>query len=870
MTCTRRMARAISASLALLPILGAAASGQHQHAAAEPTAVAVRAPVPPVIDGRDGDAAWSNSALAREFRTFAPVEGRAPGFRTEARVAYDDRALYVLVRAFDPDPAAIERRLARRDTFDPTADQVLLFLDTYHDRRSGYEFILTAAGVKVDAALANDSGEDFSWDGVWEGASRVDSLGWVAEFAIPFGQVRFSDRRAPVFGIMIGRWVGRTGERASTPQYSRSRAGVVSQFGVMTGIRDLGRVPAIELLPYALERSRNVARAAPAVDGGVGPTRLSHEVTVGADVRWVPRPAVALGLAVNPDFGEVESDPALLNLTGVEVRQDERRPFFLEGAGLLARPLASDGVDQLFYSRRIGRRPALADAFGAPDSPSESTILGAVRVTARLTPGTSLAGLGAMSASERGAPRADGGGRYLIEPASRFGAVSVQHEFRAGRSGAGLMLTHAMHEVTDTILAAALPSSADALALSTRHQTADGAYQMSALVAASTVRGSARALANIQLSPVHAFQEPGGGSAFDSTRTRLDGVDASVVAGKVSGLLRYDAAYRRTSPGFDVNELGFLQRAGLQTFNASVGVKATSPGSFAGLSYRSADAQVSFAGAWSTATGRPEDRSPLLHGLVELPNLVVLHVMTSRQVSANYCTIACTRGGPALLVPPGYVVQLEATGDPRRTVVPHASVIRSGGRTNGISAQVDASWRIQSNLKLALAASFANGDDPAAFYQRFGDVRRDTARYAVARLRSYTRSLTPRMDVTLSRALTFQWYGQAFVSRGTYTDVRLIADPGASDERLRYQAIADTNVTTHPRGLDFKQFRSNAVLRWEYRPGSSLIAVWAQGRDATGATPGTIDVWPGQDLRDLFTQAPHNTVAVKLSYWLAR
>ncbi|MEP6991875.1 MAG: DUF5916 domain-containing protein [bacterium] len=857
-------------SVALLSLLSANAAGQHQHSTMEPTAMAVRASVAPTIDGRDDDAVWRTAPLAREFRTYVPVEGREPGFRTEARIAYDDRALYVLVRAFDPDPAAIERRLARRDTFDPAVDQIQLLLDPYHDRRTGYEFMLTAAGVKLDAALANDSEEDFSWDGVWDAAARVDSLGWVAEFAIPFSQLRFTDRRAPVFGLMIGRTVGRTGERASTPQLSRSRAGIVSQFGDLTGIRELGRVPALELLPYALERSRNVALGVPAADGGAGPMRLAHQMSLGGDMRWIPRPTVSVGLTVNPDFGEVEADPALLNLTGVEARQNERRPFFMEGASLLARPLASNGIDQLFYSRRIGRRPILADAFGAPDSPNESTILGAARVTARLTPGTSLAALSAVSAPERGALRADGVGRYLIEPSSRFGVVSLQHDFRDGRSGLGLMLTHARHEVTDTLLAAMLPSSADAIALSTRHQTADGAYQASALVATSRVRGGTRAIERLQLSPVHAFQQPGGGSHFDSTRTGLNGVDASVVLGKVSGVLRYDASYRRTSPGFDVNELGFLQRADLQTVNGSVGAKLTSPGSFAGLSYRSAEALASFSGSWSTATGRPEDRSPLLHALVELPSLVVLHVMGSTQLSDNYCTIACTRGGPALLLPPTHVLYLEATGDPRRTVVPHAQLTRNGGGRHGVDAEADASWRIRSNLKLSLAANVANGDDPAASYDRFGDVRSDTARYAVARLRSYTRSLTPRVDYTVSRTLSLQWYAQAFVSRGTYDDLRLIANPGARDESERFEPVADTSISAHPRGLDFKQFRSNAVLRWEYRPGSSFIVVWSQGRDLDEATPGTIGVWPGRELRDLFTQLPHNTIAVKLSYWLAR
>lgn len=365
---------------------------------------AVRTSRAPTIDGRDDDAMWAAAPAEGAFRVFAPHEGDEPALRTETRVLYDDRALYVLVRAYGPAPDSIVRRLARRDTFDATADQVLTFLDSYHDRRSGYEFVVTAGGVKTDAALANDVDEDYSWDGVWDAATRVDSLGWVAEFAIPLRQLRYTSR-SPTFGLLIGRWVGRSGERMSVPQYRRSRAGLVSQLGDLVGLRDLAPSGSVEATPYLLTRAQNLAGVA---DRGA---HVRTQPQVGGDLKWVPRPSVSLDATVNPDFGQVDADPAVLNLSGLEVFQTERRPFFLEGAGLLALPRDASGSSQLFYSRRIGRRPALLDVAGDPASPTETVILGAAKVTAHLGPATSLAALSAVTGRADGAPRFAGAGR---------------------------------------------------------------------------------------------------------------------------------------------------------------------------------------------------------------------------------------------------------------------------------------------------------------------------------------------------------------------------------------------------------------------------------------------------------------------------
>ena len=848
---------------------GPAHTASMQTHPSQPTATAVRVRTPPVIDGRDDDVAWRDAPVQRDFITYRPTEGATPVFRTEARIAYDDRALYVLVRAFDPDPSRIEQRLARRDTQDPTADQVHLFLDPYDDRRTGYEFTVTSAGVKLDGIISNDGDEDYSWDGVWDVATRIDSLGWVAEFAIPFNQLRFTDRHAPTFGIMIGRWVGRTGEHATIPEYWRSRPGLASQFGDLVGLADLGPPRPFQVVPYALVRARNVAPSSAPIGASRDPSRVVTNPSVGGDVTWAPKPSVTVGVTLNPDFGEVDADPSVLNLTGVEVHQDEHRQFFLEDAGAFSMPLSSDGTEQLFYSRRIGRTPVLGDAFGAPDSPTETTILGAGRVTARLAPGTSVSMLSALTAPETGARRANGD-RYTIEPRGAYGVARLQHDFRNGRSGIGIMATHAEHATGDSIVASIVPSAADAIAITTQHQTSDGTYQLTAWGAASDVRGSSAAISLLQLSPVHAFQAPDDRVAFDPTRTHLTGSAGSIAAGKVGGVLRYDASYRWLAPGFDVDELGFLERAGVQNAEASIGANLSQPGRIVGVPYRSATFTLQLSGAW-TAAGLPTERGPtVMHAQVELPNQAVVHTMVSAPVGGTYCTIECTRGGGALYTAPARTAMLELTGDPRRALVPHLQLTRLSGRTSGATVQTDAAWRIRSNLDASLIAFTSNEHDPSTFYARFGDARTDTAHYTVAHLDQYTRSLTARVNYTLATTLTLQWYTEGYVSRGAYADVRALANPHASDPALRFRPYTDSAVVAHPGGVDFRELRSNMVLRWEYRPGSALFVVWSQGRSLDDGAPGAIGTWPGPALGRIFALRPANTVAIKLSYWMVR
>lgn len=846
--------------VALCPLLPIAA--QSGGALMPAALTATRIHVAPTIDGSSSDVAWATGPSDADFRQFAPLDGAPATLRSEVRVRYDDRALYFFVRAYDPCPDSIVRRLSRRDTFDATADQVRLLIDPLHDRRTGYDFIVTASGVQSDAALFDDGKEDYSWDGIWRVATRIDSLGWTAEFAVPFSQLRFAEHRAPTFGIFVARWVGRSGERASIPHYSRALPGLVSQMGTLGGLRDLAPPATLVLSPYALARARNLAPA-PAQTG-----TMESRATFGGDVKWLPRPNLSLDATLNPDFGQVEADPAVLNLSGVEVFQPERRPFFLEGASLLTLPLADDGSGQLFYTRRIGQRPLLLDQFGAADSQTETRILGAAKVTAHPTPSTSVAALSAITDEAFGRWRPDGTGKYLIEPRASALVFRVQQSLRAGRSSIGLMVTR-LDRDADSVTSTFLPSSSRAAAITAQQQTSDGVYQASAWLLASDVRGSAAAIAQMQLSTVHAYQRPDDRIAFDSTRERLRGRGGFISVGKVGGgISRFSASYRRIDPGVDVNDLGFLTVSGVQGVSTSAGIARNTPGQIAGIAYRRSNLSLALDGNWSTA-GLAYDRGFTLTGGFQLANLALVQATVTQQLPGAFCSVSCTRGGPAVVDPPRATAVLDFTGDPRRAFVAHANleVDRDDeGRSHAMGVQLDATWRIRSNLDASLAAHALNEHKAWFYYGQFGDATSDTTHFAVARLDVATRSITARVNYALSTSLTLQWYGQAHVSRGEAGDLRELADPRSADWTARFRPYGDSTLRSNPGGIDFKRSRSNAVLRWEYRPGSSLFVVWTQGRDVDGRTAARIGLWPSNDFRELFTTRPKNVIAIKVSY----
>ncbi len=446
---------------------------------ASPTAAeATRAARAIVVDGRDDDAAWRDAQLIDSFRQFDPVENGDPrGFRTEARVTYDDRYLYVFVRAYDPRPDSLLALLARRDVR-TQSDWLHLMIDSYHDRRTGYRFTVNPAGVQRDVYMSNDGNEDVSWDAVWSVATQIEKDAWTAEYRIPFSQMRFANADQHTFGLAIWRDVGRTNERLSWPLYRRNQPGMVSQFGELRGLDHITTPRRFEATPYTLAKDLSH----PAADGRFGRQQAG---TMGADIKYGLTSDLTLDATINPDFGQVEADPSVLNLTAFEQFYREQRPFFLEGQGIFRYDLnCNDGqCSGLFYSRRIGRSPQLGDQYYDASNPLNTTILGAVKLTGRLANGLSIGVMDAVTRREMGTL-----GR-TIEPGANYGVVRLQQDFRKGNSGVGMMLTSTDRQL-DAWSEDYLRRGARSLGVDFRHRFWKNNYELSGYLAGSRVDGS--------------------------------------------------------------------------------------------------------------------------------------------------------------------------------------------------------------------------------------------------------------------------------------------------------------------------------------------------------------------------------------------
>jgi hypothetical protein len=830
-------------------------------------AQAVRAAQAPVLDGRFDDPVWRSAQVIDGFLEYEPNEGAETRFRTEARVAFDDHNLYVLVVMHDPAPDSIVSLLARRDVR-VNSEQLKLVIDSYHDRRTAFQFAVNPAGVKRDFYVSNDVNEDPSWDAVWDVATAIDpELGWVAEFRIPFSQLRFPAREEHTFGLMIVRDVARTGARISWPLYRRSTPGYVSQAGEVGGIRGIATPRRLEIMPYAV--TKNVT-----VDDG---SRFAHEqqVTGGADLKYGVSSGLTLDATINPDFGQVEADPAVLNLTAFETFFNEQRPFFLEGAGIFR--VECGDIDrncpELFYSRRIGRAPQLgtADGYSDPRNPTATTILGAAKLTGQLGRGLSIGVMDAITQREEGA-----GGR-TIEPAANYLVMRLRQELDGGNTGLGLMATSVRRDL-DRWTEDDLRATARTIGLEARRWFFKKQYEIAAFSSVTRVEGDADAIASTQQSSVHYYQRPDDGITYDPTRTSLEGNGSKFVVSKLGGgSTRFSTVYERYSPGFEINDLGFHSRSDEQRTWLWFALQLNKPALF----YRRANLNFNQGNYWTVANGTPTEIWFNFNWHVELKNMMWLHLgANSSNPFGEYYNVRQSRGGPAVRSSHGYERWGGIEGDRRNHLIPYFFF----GRWTGDAGNSSVWWlepsvdlRASSRFSASLGGMYQSAVRDAQWYENATDGG-GTTHYTFANLDQTTVSLTSRLNFTATPTLSLQLYAQPFISNGRYTDWRELDQPRAEryDDRFKpYLFDHDENPATpdalgDPGKFSSKQFNLNTVLRWEYRPGSTLFLVWTQGRGIYDDSPAVNpDFRARRDYGDLFELHPDNTFLIKASYWFS-
>lgn len=819
--------------------------------AATTVAIAIRAPSSPQIDGLDADSLWREAPSVDGFRQFDPKEDVEPTLRTEARFAYDDRNLYVLVRAFDPRPDSIMALLSRRDER-TQSDYIRVIVDSYHDRRTGYQFMVNPAGVKRDLYLYNDTSEDISWDAVWDVKTSIDSLGWLAEFRIPLSQLRYPKKDSHTFGVAVHREVARTNERSSWPVWRRSQAGLASQLGEVQGITGISSPRRLEFMPYSVQSNASVSRA-----GDFGRTQRG---TMGADIKYGLSSNLTLDAAINPDFGQVEADPSVLNLSAFEQFFGERRPFFLEGTGIFRFDQdCNDGeCTGLFYSRRIGRAPQLG--FLSPDFsavPTSSTILGAAKITGRLGNGLSLGILNAMTDRELV------GGDLEVEPRTNYFVTRLNQDLRGGRSGIGAILT-AVNRDLDASAEPYLRSAAYTAGIDARHRFGPGGnFQLSASAVGSLVRGSEEAIAATQRSSVHYYQRPGDELEYDPTRTDLTGYGLNVGFNKNGGgITRFWTGGWYKSPGLEINDVGFMTNVNTMGWSSWFAFVFQEPKWF----YRRW--QINF-NQWNgfMVDGTNTGVGGNVNTNITFKNMWFMYAGVGGERAA-VCG-ACLRGGPYLNEDANLNSWFGFTGDSRKSIVPGLSTWynrRDGGESFNYGLNPYFNIRVASRFSGSLGLTYQRNVDDRQWIRNFGAAGNDTTHYTVGHLSQQTLNLTTRLNFTASPTLSLQFYGSPFVSVGEYSDWREVTAPRHANYADRFSPFTlggDPNAND----FNFKQFRSNLVMRWEYRPGSTLFLVWGQGREQGNQDLGTFRGF--RDYQNLFSAHPANTFLIKASYWFS-
>ena len=870
------MTRALLLSLSFLLALGVTAQAPAPSAAeavrADDGSLVVRAPrvdVAPTLDGRLDDAAWAAARPADGFRQQTPQPGAAPAFQTEVRVVRDADALYVGARMHDSAPDSVVARLFRRDT-NGYSDWFTVQIDSYDDDRSAFAFALNPRGVRRDYLLSNDTQQDDDWDAVWDGAAAVDADGWVAEIRIPLSQIRFQSG-TPEWGINFTRRTARLGETSSWSPLSVQDDRYVSLFGTLAGVATAEPGRGLEVRPYAVTR----ATRAPVVEGNPFDERAALASSVGADLTYQLGSGLTVTATVNPDFGQVEADPSEVNLSAYETFFSERRPFFQEGTDIFQTTGAT-----LFYSRRIGREPsAIVPEARYLDAPEASTILGATKLSGQVGD-WSVGALSALTARES-APFVTGEGVEgvaAVEPATSYNVVRAQRRFRDGATTVGAIGTGVHRMQLDTpSLADRLPGDAVAGGVDVNHRFGQGTYQAFAAAFGSSVSGSAASIARLQRASARYYQRPDADHlAYDPERTRLSGVSALAGVSKIRGAFTYSGLVLGTSPGFELNDIGYLRQADQIAQEASVAYTLTQPSP--AVRYLRLALYQSAGWTWG-------GEQTLLRLAPSVST--TFSSLWSAAISGDFRTgaldVAALRGGPALRTDPSVGVSGSVATDrrrPLRLIADGAADWRLGTTGRSLSAGLEASYRPAPNATLSLRLSGAHVSRPDQYVTTRS--RASALDYVVGQLDQSSVSVTLRGDIALTPDLTVQLYAQPFLAAGRYDRFARVADPGARRPEDRYRALdatLDADGTAYAVDADadgtadyaigrpdfsVAEMNTNAVLRWQYRPGSALFLVWSRGQSQFDPS-GTLD--PLNGFPDLFLAEPRDTVLLKLSYW---
>lgn len=821
----------------------------------------------PQLDGRLDDACWQQGEWAGDFLQREPFEGAVPSHPTHLKILYDDRNVYVAIRATDPDVARQPRLVGQRDEF--SGDMVGVAFDSYLNRRTAFEFDVTSGGSKIDLVIRNDASIDTSWNPVWDVRVGTEPGGWVAEYRIPLSQLRFSRADDQVWGLHSWRWIRRQQEESDWQLIPMDHTGFVRSFGELRGIRGLPPAWRVELLPYAavkyesLEKEPgNPYRSGDAFTGEAG---LDAKVGLSNDF--------TLDLTVNPDFGQVEADPSEINLSTVETFYSEKRPFFVEGKAMFEFGLDDD---MPFYSRRIGDAPSLVpDSTGFVKTRANNRIISAEKITGRSAGGFSLGLLHAIT--DRNEARIIEPGsderRVVAEPLTNYFVARVQNDFAGGDTLVGGLFTATLRQGDDHDLAT-LPRTALVGGVDVTHYWNRRNYYLEARALSSGVHGTAAAISELKDNLVHNYRRPDADYLGEDAAAReLTGDAGRVRVGKGSGRWRYYGGVSWRSPGVDFNDVGYLANADLVETRAELQNYRSDPGRW----LRRRDLRLR---ATSTSNYGGETLQHGLAAIAEVAGLGGWYGIVDTRFETSRMDTRMLRGGPALRRPDRFPTWIYAEGDGARMLQPRLSagyVAMSSEGSRYYEFEPGMVAKVGDRLRFDFRVGYSHSLQQ---HQYAGQTDAAVARsYLVGRMDQQTLWSQLRAQANFTPTLSLTYFAGPYASVGRFDRFKVVTAPRAASNRDRFTAVAaerggdgyvaDWNgkaLRFDDPNFDWRDLNSNLVLKWEFRAGSTLYCVWSQHR---GDSRGRGDFSYGDEFRRLLEAHPDNTFLVKASYWFS-
>jgi hypothetical protein len=854
---------------------------------------ATRTARPPTIDGNLTDEAWSQAAVVSGFTQLDPDEGQPATERTEIKILYDDNALYIAARLFDHDPKLIGRRLSTRDG-DGDNDRITLTLDPMHDHLTGVMFRVSAANVQTDAVIFNDTWDDWSWNAVWQSQVSVDSEGWAVEMRIPLSQLRFPTADKQTWGINVERYIRRKNENSWLEMVPKKDNGRASRMVHLVGMDGLKPSRRLELLPYTAGRAEYVAPASLANPFNDGSRVFG---SAGLDMKYGVTTNLTVDATVNPDFGQVEVDPAVVNLSAFETFFEEKRAFFLEGAQIFNNFGRSGATDfwgfnnsepQYFYSRRIGRSPQLQPDSEFADPPTATTILGAAKLTGKTTRGWSIGLLEAITDTEKAPTQtAFVRGEAVVEPMANYAVVRLQRDI-GRRAGVGILSTMVNRRRNTPVVNATLPGSAFVAGTDAYlFLDADRDWVVNGSIAGSRVNGSTAAVSRLQQAPQRYYQRPDASHlALDPNATTLSGFSGRVNLNRNGGLVRVNASLWGVSPGWESNDLGFHSNGDRAGAHGVILWRNVTPGRV----LRSRNIWVAKAWTWNFAR---ELQSDFIGSNASLT--FMNYWSAGAAVFANRRSLEdrLTRGGPMAASPAGVDVNGYVNSDDRKPLSAnfnwgvHEDAAGGWGRNVGVTFNLKPASSLwfsigpEWNRSYGFAQYVRSVDDPTATSTLGG-------RYVFGGIDQWQLAMTTRARVIFSPHASLQVYMQPLLATGDYSGFKELARPRTYDfveygqtagsltfdpfTRI-YTADPDGDAGVAPSfsftdpDYNFKSLRLNAVFRWEFRPGSNFYAVWTRQQQDL-SNPGRFA--PGRDARAMFAAPGDDIVLFKVAYWIGK